>query len=88
MVITEWNTERANKIAREEAREEGLEQGLEQGIEIGEARGEAKAKTEILQIIKMHMQKKAPKEISVTLDIPLAKVKATLREAGLMEQEQ
>jgi predicted transposase/invertase (TIGR01784 family) len=39
MLMTEWNTEVAIRVSREEGREEGLEEG--------EARGEAKKQREI-----------------------------------------
>jgi hypothetical protein len=39
MLITEWNTEEAIAVAREEAMEEGVAIGEARGVAIGETRG-------------------------------------------------
>ena len=64
--------------------EERKEENTKTRIKEGEARGEAI----VTQVVKLFLQKKPLKKISTELDIPLAKVKAILRESGLMEQAQ
>jgi predicted transposase/invertase (TIGR01784 family) len=38
MLMTEWSTEVAIRVSREEGIEEGIERGIEQGIEQGKAK--------------------------------------------------
>ena len=45
MILTEWNTEDAIAVAREEGLEEGLEKGIEQGLEEGLEKGRAEGGT-------------------------------------------
>jgi predicted transposase/invertase (TIGR01784 family) len=47
MLMTEWNTEVAIRVSREEGREEGLEEGVQKGRQEGREEGEAKKQREI-----------------------------------------
>jgi len=52
------------------------------------AEGKAEGKAEVLQIIKLFLQGKAPNDISKLMNLALENVVNVLQEAGLIEQPQ
>ena len=75
-------------VAEGEARGKaiGKAEGEARGKTIGKAEGKAEGEAMAVQIIKLYLQKKTPKEISRSLRVPASKVNEILAASGLLEQ--
>ena len=66
-----------------EGKAEGIAEGQAKGKAEGMAEGQAKGKAEVMQVIKLHLQKQSPTEISAKLGTPINNVTEILIESGL-----
>ena len=77
------------ELSRNEGRAEGRTEGITVGITVGRNEGRAvgrdEGRTEVMHIIKLHMQQRTPYEIAERLGISVADVESTLVEVGMLD---